>query len=86
MKLEPKIKVAQKPPKTYGHLNIESSTVPEIKDATLNEEIEFLITVKVTTLRAPDKWEISEGYKKPNEVCLSGDIMKIKKADKTPAK
>lgn len=83
MKIESKIKAVKPMPKSYGHIGISSKDVPEVKNAKLTDEHQFLITVSVRALRAPDKWEISEGYKKPGEITLDGDITKIEPVKKS---
>ena len=77
MKLESKVK-AVKQEKSFGHLNLNSSTHEFIKSCKIGEEKELTIKVKVKGLRQPDRWEISEEKMKPTDVIASVNIVEIK--------
>ena len=76
MKLPNKVK-AVKEEKSYGHLTLNSSNFPFVKDCTIGEVKELTIKLKVKELRAPSKWDISEGGMKPNDVIIGGSIVGI---------
>jgi hypothetical protein len=77
MQLENKVK-AVKEEKSYGNLQLSSATHPFVKDLKLGEATEITITVKVTSLRQPDRWEISDKQAKPTDVHASVNVTNIK--------
>jgi len=81
MKLDSKVKAVKKE-KSYGTLYLNSKDCPFIKDATIGDEVEMTITLKIKELRAPDHWDISEKGMKPTDVITSGNIVNISKKEK----
>ena len=77
MKVKNKVSVANKPSKSYGHLNISSKDFESVKDLKIGKEITLTVTLLVKNLRAPDQWEISEGEGKPGDINAGGDIKNI---------
>jgi len=76
MKLESKVK-AVKQEKSYGTLYLSSKDIPSGADAVIGDVLELTISLKVTQLRAPDQWDISEKKMGPKDVLVSGNITKI---------
>ena len=77
MELKQQIKPAPKEPVSFGSLTLSSATCPEIKNLKLGVNQKMEITVEVTSLRKPDRWEISEGNHKPTDVLASVKITSI---------
>jgi hypothetical protein len=80
MKLENKVKQV-KEEKSYGNLYVNSKDLPFIKDVSIGDIVELTIKLKVTQLRQPDRWEVSEQKLNPKDVIVSGSITKIEKED-----
>lgn len=77
MQLKSKVK-AVKPEKSYGHVSLSSKDFPFVKDAKLGTTIKVEVELKVDSLRAPDRWEITENNMKPTDVNLGGKICSVK--------
>ena len=76
MKLKNKVQ-AVKEVKSYGTLNLNSQDYPEIADLSIGDVKTCVITSEVTSLRKPDRWEISEQKMKPTDVIARVEIRKI---------
>lgn len=61
-----------------GHINLNTAKVEAIQKAKINDVIELKVKVKVTSLRAPDRWEVSNG-KKPTDISASLEILSVNK-------
>jgi hypothetical protein len=79
--LKNKVKVV-KEEKSFGHLNFHSKDFPEVKEFELNKTVELIVTLKVNSLRSPDRWEIAEQKMNPKDVTASGNITAMKLAGK----
>ena len=77
MKLENKVK-AVKQEVSFGHLNINSSKFPFVKDMKIGEKTTLTIDVEIKGLRAPDRWEMQENGMKPTDINASVNITNIK--------
>lgn len=80
MKVEQKVK-AVKQEKSYGTLHLNSGDTPFVKKATIGQMMEVTVTLKITELRQPDRWDISEGKMKLTDVMVRGNIVKIEEAE-----
>ena len=67
--------------KSYGSLYVNSKDLPFIKDVSIGDIVELTIKLKVTQLRQPDRWEVSEQKLNPKDVIVSGSITEIEKED-----
>jgi len=74
--MESKIKVV-KEAKSFGHMNLNSTDFPEVKNFNLGEPIQVLVTLDIKSLRAPDRWEIASKEANPKDVHAGGDIIKV---------
>lgn len=63
--------------KPLGTLDLSSKSLPAIKSAKLNDEIELKVKVKVSSLRSPDMWEINEYGHSKDEVLARAEIVSI---------
>jgi hypothetical protein len=63
--------------KSYGNLYLSSNDLPFVKDLKIGDMTEFEIKVKVTALRMPDRWEVSEGRAKPKDIKADVIILSI---------
>jgi len=77
MKLESKVKAVKQEP-SYGHINLSSSSMPEVKDLKIGSTISLTIDVEIKSLRAPDQWEISNEGKKPGDITAGLNIKAVK--------
>jgi hypothetical protein len=68
--------------KSFGHLNFHSKDFPGVKNFDLNKTIDLVVTVKVTSLRSPDRWEIADQKMNPKDVMAAGNITAMKIAGK----
>lgn len=64
--------------KYRGNLNIDSAEIPGASKWDIGQEIEMTVKVRVTGLREPDKWEISEGSAKKGQVNVNSEIISFK--------
>ena len=76
MELEAKIKQVEERP-SYGHINVCSETLPAVKNLKVGQEVMLTVKARVTSLRAPDRWEISEKKKHPDTVLCSLEIHSV---------
>ena len=76
MKIENKIK-AVKEEKSYGHLTLNSSEFPFVKDLSIGDIKQCVITTRVKELREASKWEISDKMAKPGDIFVSVTITDI---------
>jgi hypothetical protein len=79
--LKQKVSVV-KEEKSFGHLNISSKDFPDAKNFTLGKTIELTVTLKLNSLRSPDRWEVAEQKMNPTDVTASGNIIAMKLAGK----
>jgi hypothetical protein len=79
--LKNKVK-AVKEEKSFGHLNIHSKDFPDVSEFKLTETIELTVTLKVNSLRSPDRWEIAEQKMNPKDIMAAGTITAMKLAGK----
>jgi hypothetical protein len=77
MKLTAKVKPMPKEPKSYGHITLSSADFPGVADLKLGDKQTFTVEVDITALRKPDRWEVSDGNAKPNDVVASIKIMNV---------
>ena len=76
MKLEAKVKAIIEP-KSYGQITLNSGDFPGVKDLTLGDKKEITISVDITALRKPDRWDISEKRMKPTDVIANVRILGV---------
>lgn len=77
MKLENKVKAVKAEPKSYGHITLNSSDFPGVKELTLGDKKSITVEVDIRALRKPDRWQISEDKMKPDDVIADIKIMGV---------
>ena len=72
-------------PKSMGHINLRSPDAPAIKDWEVGQDYEVTITIRQTSKRKPDRWEIESGKMLPEDVSAEFDIIGIEIPAAQPA-
>lgn len=70
-------KALAKKKERLGNLYLSSSQLPEIKNWEVGGEYQVLATVRQTSMREPDRWELEEGKCSPDDVKADFDILSI---------
>lgn len=81
MKLEAKIKAVPKEPRSYGHINVNSTDFPGVKELEIGTKVSLIVEVEVERLSKADRWEISENKAKPGDINAGMSIRKIELAN-----
>jgi hypothetical protein len=71
MKLSQSVKPMHKEAKSYGNLTLSSADFPKVAELCLGDNQKFEITARITALRNPDRWEVSEHKVNPKDVIAS---------------
>lgn len=77
MKVAQKISVAKKEPKSYGQITLNSANFPGVKDLTLGDKQNIMVSVDIRSLSKPDRWQISEEGMKPTDVIARINILGV---------